>query len=586
MNNKELTIYFYANMGQFLKLLGEDVRIVEKNIGTGTFGTVHVITERLGDQIQKSALKIELISEEGYTEKQKQTYMKQHLRIVQNEVTIMQQLQLASCPNIVEYRSHIIRPVILNQRTEGYICLLKMELLTNFQDAIHHIELTEQNVIKIAQDIGNGILVAHRKGIIHRDIKPENFFVSNEGIYKLGDFNVSKEAATAHTFAGAPGYIAPEIYRAKAELDENYTHQADLYSFGICLYQFMNDMYFPFEREYRNADDALDVRMSGQKPIPPPCHASKDFAKIILKACAFDTKERYQTIADLLVNLQQLADGEPVIFATKFRENQDTIYSETPARKSDSSTVYAGNHASESVKTPTRDNSLAIVLLMVLSIVCIASVLVLLLKDKDDNDDSANASTTLVEADTTTPEIIIADITEIIPTIEPTEEIIETLPPTEPTENNLITVSDGVYKIASSSNYYMNYFYEDEVQDAKDGVIGLCLEDGSIEQLFKVEHMDSGMYRIQIMHGYGGYLNCWGEPPVQEGMRVGRYLTFSNNETQLFYIKPCEDGTYLIQCVSNANLVVTSEGLWHGAKTYMRQYDPENMLQRWRFEYQ
>ncbi len=310
MNKNELSKYFEQNMEKFLKFLGENVTIVKRNIGEGAFSVVHMIEEKIGSKMIQSALKVELIAEEGHTDSQKQTFIENQKKRVEKEAAIMQQLN--ECPNIVKYYSHIIRPVILNDKIEGYVCLLKMELLNPFSEAAKNISFTEQDVLKIALDIGKGIQAAHEKRIIHRDIKPENFFVSDTGDYKLGDFNVSKEAATAHTFAGAYGYIAPEIYRAKTEIDKKYTCQADLYSFGICLYQFMNDMYFPFEDAECDADSALDIRMNGTK-LPAPKHGSDDLKKIILKACEFETADRYQTIDDLLINLEQLIRHEEVI---------------------------------------------------------------------------------------------------------------------------------------------------------------------------------------------------------------------------------------------------------------------------------
>jgi len=39
-----------------------------------------------------------------------------------------------------------------------------------------------------------GLKVLHDMKILHRDLKCANIFVSDDGLYKLGDFNVSKVA--------------------------------------------------------------------------------------------------------------------------------------------------------------------------------------------------------------------------------------------------------------------------------------------------------------------------------------------------------------------------------------------------------
>ncbi|MEE5993411.1 MAG: protein kinase [Oscillospiraceae bacterium] len=397
MNSHELTQYFENHIEQFLKTMGEEAHIIQRNIGAGAFGTVHVMEEKIGDESLISALKVQLIAEEGYTEQQKQDYIDLQRQNFQNEVTIMQQLQLTGCPNIVEYRSHVIRPVVINKKTEGYICLLKMELLSPFLSTIQNQKLTEKNVIKIAMDIGTGIQSAHAKGIIHRDIKPENFFVSDDGIYKLGDFNVSKRAETARTFAGAHGYIAPEIYRSKANPGELYTHQADLYSFGICLYQFMNDMYFPFEQEYGDADIALDMRMSGEYLLPNPKNASEEFSRIILKACAFQTNERYQTIDELLAQLKQMTSGASMKTLPKQEKTFPTVYAgDESIHQTSVSPAPVRNGGADK---QSRMQTIIMIFVILFLLLCVVALVFLLLKDKSGSElETAEHETDVTDA--------------------------------------------------------------------------------------------------------------------------------------------------------------------------------------------
>lgn len=51
-----------------------------------------------------------------------------------------------------------------------------------------------------------GLKVLHKAGILHRDLKSANVFKSMNGIYKLGDMNVSKvsHGALAKTQTGTP----------------------------------------------------------------------------------------------------------------------------------------------------------------------------------------------------------------------------------------------------------------------------------------------------------------------------------------------------------------------------------------------
>ena len=92
---------------------------------------------------------------------------------------------------------------------------------------------------------------------------------------------------------GTYTYMAPEVYR-----EQPYGASADLYSLGLVLYRLLNDNRAPFLPPYpqpithSDRENALAKRMSGA-PLPPPCSARGSLAGIVLKACAYQPKDRY-----------------------------------------------------------------------------------------------------------------------------------------------------------------------------------------------------------------------------------------------------------------------------------------------------
>ena len=76
----------------------------------------------------------------------------------------------------------------------------------------------------------------HTNHIVYRDIKPENAMVDHDGYFKLIDMGTAKVINNQRTFTiiGTPHYMAPEVLRGKG-----YKYSSDLWSIGICLYEFM-----------------------------------------------------------------------------------------------------------------------------------------------------------------------------------------------------------------------------------------------------------------------------------------------------------------------------------------------------------
>ncbi len=92
--------------------------------------------------------------------------------------------------------------------------------------------------LQIALQVGRAIGHIHLKKIIHRDIKPENIHLDPLGRAKLMDFGIAKTdgmalAKTGFT-VGTPYYMSPEQV-----LGQDVTEQADVYSFGVLLYELL-----------------------------------------------------------------------------------------------------------------------------------------------------------------------------------------------------------------------------------------------------------------------------------------------------------------------------------------------------------
>ena len=90
-------------------------------------------------------------------------------------------------------------------------------------------------VVRLANDLGAGLSVAHDAGILHRDVKPENVILAKTGA-KIADFGIARipDSTLTHQggLMGTPAYSAPETFRAG-----KFSPESDQFSLAATLYE-------------------------------------------------------------------------------------------------------------------------------------------------------------------------------------------------------------------------------------------------------------------------------------------------------------------------------------------------------------
>lgn len=202
----------------------------------------------------------------------------------------------------------LMHPNIVNVYDVGeeqdiyYIVMELVEGITLKKYIEKKARLSVKEAISIAIQVSMGIESAHNNHIIHRDIKPQNIIISKEGKVKVTDFGIAK-AATSNTITsnvmGSVHYTSPEQARGGYS-DE----KSDIYSLGITMFEMLTGR-VPFNGETTVAIAIKHI----QEELPSP----RDYVPeipisvehIVCKCCQKSPDRRYQSMAELIVDLKQ-----------------------------------------------------------------------------------------------------------------------------------------------------------------------------------------------------------------------------------------------------------------------------------------
>lgn len=366
-----------------------------KKIGSGSFGTVYEArrVDAFGVDataavkiitIPQSDGEVDEIRSEGMDEASVTEYFLGFVKDIVQEISIMNTLKGSG--NIVSYEDHA---VIEHEDGIGWDIIIRMELLTPLQEHILKHPLSHYETVRLGIDICSALEYCRRYGVIHRDIKPENIFVSKTGEFKLGDFGIARFAEKTlggMSRKGTYTYMAPEIYKGRA-----YGSSVDTYSLGLVMYRFLNDGRLPFlppppqRITFSERDAAMMKRINGT-PLPMPSHADNLLGRIVLKACAYDSSERYASPSEMksaLIAAARLMSGALGSYGDAFYpedeggSEEDDDFQDERTEADDGGTIYDIPPEPEPPRRPGRLTEILVGLLAVVLLVAAAAAVFL-----------------------------------------------------------------------------------------------------------------------------------------------------------------------------------------------------------------
>ena len=163
--------------------------------------------------------------------------------------------------------------------------------------------LAVDEAIDIATQVGRGLAEAHAAGIVHRDIKPANLLIAKGGTVKILDFGLAKLAGAegvtqTGTTVGTVAYMSPEQARGQ-EVDQ----RTDIWSLGVVLYEMLTGQQ-PFRGENLLAISNAILESQPVSLTRLRAGTSPALARVVTRSLANSRDGRYQSVADLLGELQ------------------------------------------------------------------------------------------------------------------------------------------------------------------------------------------------------------------------------------------------------------------------------------------
>uniref|UniRef100_A0A8D1R3R0 Leucine-rich repeat serine/threonine-protein kinase 2 n=1 Tax=Sus scrofa TaxID=9823 RepID=A0A8D1R3R0_PIG len=271
---KKWALYSFNDGEEHQKILLDDL-MKKAEGGDGSFGSVYRATYE-GEEV---AVKI----------------FNKHtsLRLLRQELVVLCHLHH---PSLISLLAAGIRPrmLVMELASKGSLDRLLQQDKASLTRTLQH---------RIALHVADGLRYLHSAMIIYRDLKPHNvllftLYPNAAIIAKIADYGIAQYCCRMgiKTSEGTPGFRAPEVARGNVI----YNQQADVYSFGLLLYDILTTGGRIAEGlKFPNEFDELAIQGKLPDPVKEYGCAPWPMVEKLIKKCLKENPQERPTSAQV-----------------------------------------------------------------------------------------------------------------------------------------------------------------------------------------------------------------------------------------------------------------------------------------------
>lgn len=193
---------------------------------------------------------------------------------------------------------------------------------TNLQRVMQqHGKLSLARAIELLTPCMYALSKAHAAGLVHGDIRPANIFLCHATVstperpqlinFGFGNWFEQGQTSRSFTLGTARQYVAPEELRG-----EGLDQRSDIYAFGVMLYVMLTGE-SPFSADNTN-DLAVEIVAGVCLPLVELLpEAGHQISSIVQRAMTVEPDERYQTLEEMLGDIDEIDLAEPATEAPR-----------------------------------------------------------------------------------------------------------------------------------------------------------------------------------------------------------------------------------------------------------------------------